>query len=165
MTTLLLDASVLLAAFDPEDDHHNPARGLLEDEAATLATLDLARYQVTNVAVRAWRAPESVAPLLAAIERIADDGGVLASTDTLLARAAELAERYATRSGLKGTGEASRPSSLVAKDCRQLENEPTTSAMRAISSSVSEGKIGREQLSAARRSLSGRSPGPGAALA
>lgn len=94
MTTLLLDASVLLAAFDPGDDHHQPARALLEDDQATLATLDLARYEVTNVAVRAWRAPESVAPLLAAIERLADDGGVLASTDTLLTRAAEIAERH-----------------------------------------------------------------------
>jgi predicted nucleic acid-binding protein len=94
VTTLLLDASVLLAAFDPEDDHHRPARGLLEDEVTTLATLDLARYEVVNVAVRAWRAPQSVAPLLAAIERLADDGGVLASTDTLLARAAELAELH-----------------------------------------------------------------------
>lgn len=94
MTTLLLDASVLLAAFDPEDDHHEPARALLEDEEATLATLDLARYEVANVAVRAWRAPESVAPLLAVIERIADDGGVLLSTDTLLTRAAEIAERH-----------------------------------------------------------------------
>lgn len=93
MTTLLLDASVLLAAFDPEDDHHEPARTLLEDDEATLATLDLARYEVVDVAVRAWRAPESVAPLLAAIERLAGDGGVLTSTDTLLARAAELAER------------------------------------------------------------------------
>ncbi|MGE5281999.1 MAG: type II toxin-antitoxin system VapC family toxin [Chloroflexota bacterium] len=95
MTTLLLDASVLLAAFDPEDYHHEPARALLEDEGATLATLDLARYEVANVAVRAWQAPESVAPLLAAIEKLADDGGVIASTDTLLARAAELAERHA----------------------------------------------------------------------
>jgi len=91
---MLLDASVLLAAFDPEDDHHKPARGLLEDEATTLATLDLARYEVANVVVRAWRAPESVAPLLTAIERLADDGGVLAPTDTLLARAAELAELH-----------------------------------------------------------------------
>ena len=94
MTTLLLDASVLLAAFDPEDDHHDPARNLLEDDAVTLATLDLARYEVTNVAVRAWRAPKSVAPLLAAIERIADDGGVLASKSTLLASAAEIAEHH-----------------------------------------------------------------------
>lgn len=95
MTTLLLDASVLLAAFDPEDDHHDPARALLEDDEATLATLDLARYEVANVAVRAWRAPESVAPLLAAIEKLANDGGVLASTGALLARAAEIAERHA----------------------------------------------------------------------
>ena len=42
MTTLLLDASVLLAAFDPEDDHYEPARALLEDDKITLATLDLA---------------------------------------------------------------------------------------------------------------------------
>lgn len=94
MTTLLLDASVLLAAFDPEDDHHEPARTLLEDDKTTLATLDLARYEVTNVAVRAWRAPEAVAPLLAVVERLADDGGVLNSTNTLLMRAAEIAERH-----------------------------------------------------------------------
>ena len=94
MTTLLLDASVLLAAFDPEDEHHKPARALLEDDDATLATLDLARYEVTNVAVRAWRAPEAVAPLLAAIARFADDGGVVPSTDTLLTMAAGIAERH-----------------------------------------------------------------------
>lgn len=94
MTTLLLDASVLLAAFDPEDDHHEAARGLLENDEFTLATLDLARYEVTNVAVRAWRAPESVASLLATIDKLADDGGVLSSSDTLLTRAAEIAERH-----------------------------------------------------------------------
>lgn len=94
MTTLFLDASVLLAAFDPEDDHHEPASALLVDAETTLATLDLARYEVANVAVRAWRAPESVAPLLAAVEQIADDGGVLVSTSSLLIRAAELAEHH-----------------------------------------------------------------------
>lgn len=95
MTTLLLDASVLLAAFDPEDDHHEPAQALLEDEEVILATLDLARYEVANVAVRAWRAPESVAPLLAAIGRLSEDGGVIPSTESLLVRAAEVAERHA----------------------------------------------------------------------
>jgi predicted nucleic acid-binding protein len=94
VTTLLLDASVLLAAFDPEDGQHESARTLLEDENATLATLDLVRYEVTNVAVRAWRAPNSVTPLLAVVERLADDGGVVPSTDTLLTRAAEIAERH-----------------------------------------------------------------------
>lgn len=92
MTALILDASVLLAAFDPEDNHHEPARALLKDDKVTLATLDLARYEVTNVAVRAWRAPKTVAALLATIEKLADDGGVLPSTDALLMRAAEIAE-------------------------------------------------------------------------
>ncbi len=94
MTTLFLDASVLLAAFDPEDDHYEPASALLVDTETTLATLDLARYEVASVAVRAWRAPESVAPLLAAIDQLADDGGVLTSTSPLLTRAADLAERH-----------------------------------------------------------------------
>jgi len=94
VTTLLLDASVLLAAFDSEDAHHESARALLEDERTALATLDLARYEVANVAVRAWRAPASVGHLLAVIDKLADDGGVLRSTTTLLTRAAELAERH-----------------------------------------------------------------------
>jgi predicted nucleic acid-binding protein len=94
VTTLLLDASVLLAAFDPDDQNHDASRALLESDDVALATLDLARFEVTNVAVRAWRSPESVAPLLAAIERLADDGGVVRSTASLLSRAAEIAERH-----------------------------------------------------------------------
>jgi predicted nucleic acid-binding protein len=94
VTALLLDASVLLAAFDPDDAHHDGARALLEDDETALATLDLARYEVANVAVRAWRAPGSVAPLLNAIDRLGEDGGVVASTGALLTRAAELAERH-----------------------------------------------------------------------
>lgn len=94
MTTLLLDASVLLAAFDPDDDHHGNARALLEDEEAALATLDLARYEVANVAVRAWRAPASVAPLLAAIDQLGEDGGIVPSTGALLTQAAEIAEQH-----------------------------------------------------------------------
>jgi predicted nucleic acid-binding protein len=95
VTVQLLDASVILAAFDRDDAHHQGARALLEDEDTTVATLDLARYEVVNVAVRAWRAPESVAPLLAAIERLGEDGGIVASDTQLLTRAADIAERYA----------------------------------------------------------------------
>ncbi len=95
MSTLLLDASVILAAFDSQDDYHDAARAVLGETGATLATLDLARYEVANVAVRAWREPARVATLLEAIERIADDGGVIPSTEALLTRAAELAEEYA----------------------------------------------------------------------
>jgi predicted nucleic acid-binding protein len=94
VTTLLLDASVLLAAFDPDDDRHDPSRELLEDPARALATLDLARYEVANVAIRAWRDPAAVRPLLATIEQLADDGGVHASSSLLLARAADVAESH-----------------------------------------------------------------------
>ncbi len=94
MSTLLLDASVILAAFDRDDPHHEPACALLAAPQVALSTLDLARYEVVNVAIRAWRDPGSVAPLLEAIERIAGDGGVLASTSGLLTRSAELAEQH-----------------------------------------------------------------------
>ena len=94
MSTLLLDASAILAAFDSDDDLHEPARAILVDSKLTLATLDLARYEATNVAIRAWRAPDRVAPLLDAIDRIAGDGGVVTSTTALLTRAAQLAEEH-----------------------------------------------------------------------
>lgn len=94
MSTLLLDASVVLAAFDPDDAHCASAAALLEDTSVTLATLDLARYEVANTAVRAWRNLDAVAPLLAVLERVADDGGVIVSSAALMTRAAELAERH-----------------------------------------------------------------------
>jgi predicted nucleic acid-binding protein len=63
-------------------------------DAPTLATLDLARYEVANVAVRSWRDPASVPPLLAALDRIAEDGGLVVANNPLLRDAAELAERH-----------------------------------------------------------------------
>lgn len=122
MSTLLLDASVVLAAFDPHDAQHGPATALLSSAPVTLATLDLARYEVANVAVRAWRNPGAVARLLAAIERIADDGGVVVSTGMLMTRAAELAERHSISvydaTYVAAAGEGDR--SLVSCDCRDL---------------------------------------------
>lgn len=95
MSTLLLDASVILAAFDSDDDLHESSRSILTDPKVTLATLDLARYEVTNVAIRGWRAPARVPVLLETLDRISDDGGILLSTNTLLTRAAQLAEEHA----------------------------------------------------------------------
>lgn len=94
MSTVLLDASVILAAFDRDDRCHEAAAALLADDSIALATIDLARYEVVNVAIRAWSAPEVVGPLLSALGRLEDDGGVLASSGTLIARAAELAQDH-----------------------------------------------------------------------
>ncbi len=94
MSTLLLDASVILAAFDSDDDLHGPSQSLLADPEVTLATLDLARYEVANVAIRAWRDLGRVAVLLEAIDRISGDGGIISSTTALLSRAAQVAEEH-----------------------------------------------------------------------
>jgi predicted nucleic acid-binding protein len=94
VSTLLLDSSVVLAAIKPDDRHHESARALLADGSTVLATLDLARYEVTNVAVRAWSAPAAVSPLLRILDRIGADGGVVESSTQLIAHAAELAEDH-----------------------------------------------------------------------
>lgn len=94
MSTILLDASVILAAFDRRDRSYEAARELMADASLTLATLDLARYEVANTAVRSWGAPDFVGPLFFALDRIADDGGIIVSTSTLLTRAADIATRH-----------------------------------------------------------------------
>jgi predicted nucleic acid-binding protein len=88
----MVDASVLLAAFDRDDEECEPSASILADPELTVSTLDLARYEVANVAVRSWRAPHEVQGLLAAIENIREDGGVVRSTGELLANAAALAD-------------------------------------------------------------------------
>ncbi|CAA9515777.1 MAG: hypothetical protein AVDCRST_MAG45-2193 [uncultured Solirubrobacterales bacterium] len=62
MTTWLADASVLLAREEGDDAHHDEARWLLGGPEP-VATLDLAYYEVTHVAVRAWRDVEGRSPL------------------------------------------------------------------------------------------------------
>jgi predicted nucleic acid-binding protein len=95
VSTLLLDASVILAALDSDDELHGPSQALLANPEVTLTTIDLARYEVANVAVRGWRELRRVTPLLEVIDRIAGDGGVMPSTTTLLSRAATLADEHA----------------------------------------------------------------------
>jgi predicted nucleic acid-binding protein len=94
MSTLLLDASTLLAAFDTEDRYHRDARKIIEDPETSVATLDLARYEAVNVAIRAWQNSNLVPTLLAVIDRVDDDGGVLRSTARLLQLAADLAVQH-----------------------------------------------------------------------
>jgi predicted nucleic acid-binding protein len=58
---IFLDASVLLAAEDIDDREHRASLALLR--SGDLATLDLALYETTNVAVVRWGDPEAAARL------------------------------------------------------------------------------------------------------
>lgn len=122
MSTLLLDASVILAAFDRDDSSHEVCREALGSSDRSLATLDLARYEVANVAVRAWKDPQLVGRLLEVIDRIDDDGGVLVSNTALLARAAEIAEEHSISAYDAAYVAASRQGErvLVSCDARDL---------------------------------------------
>lgn len=90
MNLWLLDASVLLAAEDPDDDHHGDARWLLGFEDR-LATLDLAFYEVTNVAVRAWHDQAAATRLQERVAALADDGGLSRADPSLISMATEIA--------------------------------------------------------------------------
>lgn len=91
MKTYVLDASALLAAFEPANDQHHSAGALLASRGTNLATLDLARYELANAAVCGWRSPDHVADLLDTLEQLAEDGGVIASTNALVAHAGRIA--------------------------------------------------------------------------
>lgn len=94
MTLWFLDASVLLASEDPDDaNHHDAARLLVASDP--LATLDLAYYEVTNVAVRAWCDPSAAGRLRERVEAVADDGGLARADSALLAEAAAIADEQA----------------------------------------------------------------------
>lgn len=72
---IFLDASVLLAAEDTDDTHHDAAVALLR--TGSLATLDLALYETTNVAIVRWKDPEAAARLRKRIWLIAEFGALV----------------------------------------------------------------------------------------
>jgi predicted nucleic acid-binding protein len=69
---IFLDASVLLAAEDIDDREHRASLALLR--SGDLATLDLALYETTNVAVVRWRDPDAAARLAKRVWAIAELG-------------------------------------------------------------------------------------------
>lgn len=93
MTLWLVDASVLLAAEDSDDENHPAATRLLVG-ADPLATLDLAYYEVSNVALHAWRDRDAAERLRHRVVAVEEDGGLVRADDALLAAAAELAEEH-----------------------------------------------------------------------
>ena len=96
MTLWFVDASVLLASEDPDDQHHHDAIRLLAG-AEPLGSLDLAYYEVSNVAVRAWHDPLADLRLRARVAAVADDGGIVRADAALLSRAVAVADAHGSR--------------------------------------------------------------------
>jgi len=86
---IFLDASVLLAAEDADDDQHTAALTLLR--SGGLATLDLALYETTNVAIARWHDPAAAERLSERIWAIAELGALLRADKDLLDVTARLA--------------------------------------------------------------------------
>ena len=59
-----------------------------------LATLDLAFYEVTNVAMRSWQDYSAADRLRERIAAVADDGGLVRVEPPLIASAAAIAEEH-----------------------------------------------------------------------
>jgi predicted nucleic acid-binding protein len=88
-----LDSSVLLASEDPDDENYGDARRILRG-SDPLATLDLAFYEVTNVAIRAWRDLAAAHRLRERVAAVAADGGLVRANADLMVDAAALADEH-----------------------------------------------------------------------
>jgi predicted nucleic acid-binding protein len=87
-----LDASILLAAEDLDDAHHDASAALLKTGA--LSTLDLAIYEITNVAELRWRDRTASLRLRERVWAIAELGILVRVDQPLADRAAELARHH-----------------------------------------------------------------------
>lgn len=118
---IVLDASVLLATEDAGDPHYDDAKALLANEDQ-LATLDLAAYEVTNVAVRAWRDPDAANRLSKMVFSIKHLGHLVRIDSRLVVVATEIAERHAitTYDAAYAAAARSLAAQLVSCDQRDL---------------------------------------------
>jgi predicted nucleic acid-binding protein len=87
-----LDASVLLAAEDVDDANHEASAALLKTGA--LSTLDLAVYEVTNVAEGHWGDVAASLRLRKRVWAIAELGTLVRVDGPLAERAAQIARQH-----------------------------------------------------------------------
>lgn len=92
---IFLDASVLLAAEDPRDRNNAASIGLLQS-GRSVATLDLAAFEVTNVAIRKWGNDESAARLRRRVFAIENLGELIRVDEELVKRSQEIANHHGT---------------------------------------------------------------------
>lgn len=93
MSSWFVDASVFLAAEDRDDASFAAATRLFVG-SEPLATLDLAFYEVANVALRSWRDEGAARRLGSRIAAVADDGGVVRASESLLSLAFGIAAEH-----------------------------------------------------------------------
>jgi len=89
---MFLDASVLLAAEDVDDANHEASAALLKTGA--LSTLDLAVYEVTNVAELRWGDVAASLRLRKRVWAIAELGTLVRADEPLAERAAQIARQH-----------------------------------------------------------------------
>ncbi|MDA8033707.1 MAG: PIN domain-containing protein [Actinomycetota bacterium] len=116
---IFLDASVLLAAEDNDDEQHQASAALLATGA--LATIDLAAYEVVNVAERRWRDPAASARLRQRLWAIAELGVLVRADAELTERTAELARAHQLSAYDAAYVAAARRLSLPLASCDQRD--------------------------------------------
>ena len=116
---IFLDASVLLAAEDTDDVQHQASAALLATGA--LATIDLAAYEVVDVAERRWRDPAASARLRQRLWAIAELGVLVRADAELTERTAELARAHQLSAYDAAYVAAARRLSLPLASCDQRE--------------------------------------------
>ena len=89
---IFLDASVLLAAEDLDDPNHPAAAALLTTGA--LGTLELAAYEVTNIAEVRWRDPGASRRLRDRVWAIGEFGALVRVDRMLGERTAEVSRQH-----------------------------------------------------------------------
>ncbi len=89
---IVVDASVLLAAEDVEDRHYRASVSTLDREH--LASVDLAWYEVTNVADRVWADAAAGRRLRARLGLIAAHGRMVIADAQLAERVAQLIREH-----------------------------------------------------------------------
>jgi predicted nucleic acid-binding protein len=91
---LLLDASVWIAAFDPNDPFHRSARKLVLSRAHALGALDLALYEVSNV-VGAVKGQQQLAGRMCRLVVKRSKGNLVRVSPALAEHATRLATEHA----------------------------------------------------------------------
>lgn len=86
----VVDASVLLANEDNTDETHSAARQFLEGPQATF-TLDLAWYEVANVAITSWRDPAAAGRLRNRVDAFAANNRIIHADNRLIEAAVAIA--------------------------------------------------------------------------